>query len=229
MECVEALPQVAAMSTNKKISNGLGVAIKRLMKDRDITGERMGEKIDAHPITVSKLLNGRMALTESWLEKFAGALDMSVADIAAEAGQTSPAGRQPAHALMIAVYGLAAASVTGNLTMTSEPVEWVAAPGPLSTVRDAYALRVIGSSMEPRYFPGDVIFIHPHKPPVPGDHVVIQEQMNGGTCVSVKRYDKTTETHIVTTQYNPRAEIKFTRSRILALHRVLTPNEISGA
>ncbi|WP_420406939.1 XRE family transcriptional regulator [Hoeflea sp.] len=209
-------------------NNKLGATIKRLMREKRITGEKMGEKIDAHPITVSKLLNGRMSLTESWLQKLADALDMTVAEIATEAGASDLPRRRPEHFPSLPVYGLAAASVAGNLTMTTDPVEWVSAPAPLSTVREAYALRVIGSSMEPRYFPGDVIFIHPHKPPMSGDHVVIQEAMNGGMAVSVKRYDKTTEQHIVTTQYNPLAEIKFSRSRVIAMHRVLTQNEING-
>ena len=89
-------------------------------------------------------------------------------------------------------------------------------------------LFVTGSSMEPRYFAGDVIFVHPHKPVRQGDHVVIQEALHGGTVVSVKRFERFTDGHIVTTQYNPLAEVRFRRETVDAMHRVLTPNEIAG-
>lgn len=36
------------------------------------------------------------------------------------------------------------------------------------------------------------------------------------------------ETEIITSQYNPPAEIRFLRERVMAMHRVLTPNELFG-
>ena len=126
------------------------------------------------------------------------------------------------------VYGLAAGAVAGQLTMTNDAIDYVPSPAALDKVKDAYALFVTGSSMEPRYFAGDVIFVHPHKPVRQGDHVVIQEALHGGTVVSVKRFERFTDGHIVTTQYNPLAEVRFRRETVDAMHRVLTPNEIAG-
>jgi phage repressor protein C with HTH and peptisase S24 domain len=147
---------------------------------------------------------------------------------------TSPAPERPAPIFVerhgaadLPVFGLAAGSVLGALTMGTEPVEYVPCPTGLSRVKGAYALIVTGSSMEPRYMAGDMIFLHPHRPPRPGDHVVIQE-ISDGTKTWIKRFERQTETHLVTLQYNPPAEVKFARNTITAVHRVLTTNELFG-
>ena len=86
--------------------------------------------------------------------------------------------------------------------------------------------------MEPRYFSGDLIFSHPHKPVRPGDHVVVQvrkDQSPGGlTETWIKRFKADTDGEIVTEQYNPRADMRFKRQYVAAMHRVLTVNELLG-
>jgi len=145
--------------------------------------------------------------------------------VSGRAGRKRPPA--PMSAADLPVFGLAAGSVLGALTMGTEPVEYVPCPPGLSRVKGAYALIVTGSSMEPRYMAGDMIFLHPHRPPRPGDHVVIQE-ISDGTKTWIKRFERQTETHLVTLQYNPPAEVKFARNTITAVHRVLTTNELFG-
>lgn len=139
-----------------------------------------------------------------------------------------PTGRTQEHERNLPVYGLAAGAIVGQLAMTNDPIEYVKSPDALEKVRGAYALIVTGSSMEPRYVAGDVIFVNPNRPPRQGDHVVIQEATEDGTVTSIKRYEKMTDFHVVTTQYNPLTEIKFLRAQVMAVHRVLTPNEVAG-
>ncbi|WP_420578810.1 S24 family peptidase [Oceaniradius stylonematis] len=126
------------------------------------------------------------------------------------------------------VYGLAAGSVLGALTMTSDPVEYVPTPPGLARVRDAYALIITGRSMEPKFEAGDVVFLNPHRPPRQGDHVVVQERRSGGTVVTIKRFERWNDGYLVTTQYNPLSEVRFRRDQIIAVHRVLTVNELFG-
>ena len=136
------------------------------------------------------------------------------------------AGMGPAHD--VPVYGLAAGSIRGALTMTNDPIEWVEAPKGVLKIRDAYSLIITGTSMLPLYTPGEKIFIAPHRPIRLGDHIIIQEALDGGTATSVKRFEKQSEDHVFTTQYNPLAEIRFSRKAIIAMHRVLTANEVAG-
>lgn len=46
-----------------------------------LTQKRLAERMDCEPGTVSKLLNGQMEMTTSWLANFADALDKSVPDL----------------------------------------------------------------------------------------------------------------------------------------------------
>jgi transcriptional regulator with XRE-family HTH domain len=49
----------------------------------------------------------------------------------------------------------------------------VLAPPQLEDVKGAKAVYVRGRAMEPRYFGGEVIYLHPERPPNPGDFVFI--------------------------------------------------------
>jgi len=46
-----------------------------------LTQERLAERMECGPGTVSKLLNGQMEMTTGWLANFADALDVSVPDL----------------------------------------------------------------------------------------------------------------------------------------------------
>lgn len=199
--------------------------IRTLRKAADLSMEDLADKVGTTASTINKLEKGQMRLTDKWVYPIADALGVGPGDLFAADSQPIDT---PMNTRYLPVYGLAAGSITGTHRMDSQPVEYVASPSTLDHVRDAYALIVTGTSMEPRYFAGDAIFLHPHRPCKPGDHVVIQEERDGGINVSVKCLKAVTEKYIVTEQYNPPAEVKFLRERVQAMHRVLTPNEVAG-
>jgi transcriptional regulator with XRE-family HTH domain len=49
----------------------------------------------------------------------------------------------------------------------------VLAPPQLEDVKGAKAVYVRGHAMEPRYFAGEVVYLHPKRPPNPGDFVFV--------------------------------------------------------
>ena len=51
------------------------------MKKRDINQERLAGRMEIESGTISKLLNGRMRLSDVWLAGFAEALNVEVADL----------------------------------------------------------------------------------------------------------------------------------------------------
>lgn len=55
--------------------------IREWMEHRHIDNERMAERMDCGPGTVSKLLNGKMKMTTEWMMGFADALDVAVPDL----------------------------------------------------------------------------------------------------------------------------------------------------
>ena len=63
--------------------------IREWMEYRHIDNERLSERMDCSPGTVSKLLNGGMKMTTEWLTGFANALDVAVPDLYRDPNQPS--------------------------------------------------------------------------------------------------------------------------------------------
>jgi len=55
--------------------------IREWMEKREINQERIAGRLEIESGTVSKLLSGRMRLSDKWLSAFAAALDVEVADL----------------------------------------------------------------------------------------------------------------------------------------------------
>lgn len=221
-------------------------ALKRYMRAQKprITNIMLADRLDLDVATISRRLNGHFTLTEKMRDEMAEAVGSTVKEIwsdgdrqglNATAGhvRSTPAPRSPdmfseSERKTLPVYGLAAASPLGQMVMSEEPIEWIERPDIVARVPDAYSLIITGTSMIPRYEPGDMVILHPHRPVRQNDHVAIQEIKEGGTHVSVKRFERIDGDHIVTTQYNPPAAVRFRRDQVAAMHRILTQNEILG-
>ena len=61
------------------------------MKDRGFTREQLAEKVGCHPITISKLISGKMKLTEDWMRRLSVALSARPVELmsADETGEQS--------------------------------------------------------------------------------------------------------------------------------------------
>ena len=134
--------------------------------------------------------------------------------------------------LDVPVMGTVAGSLSrGAFQFEGGVVDYVRRPPALMGARDIYALYVEGSSMEPQYFAGDLIYVNTHKPARIGDIVVVQCH-NGEHApaeASLGIYRKRTEKVILLGKRNPIAEIELNRAHVKAIHRVLTTNELFGA
>lgn len=83
------------------------------------------------------------------------------------------------------VRGVAAAGTDALFITNGEPHDWLLRPAVLIGVNEAYAVIAAGSSMEPRYFDGEVVFVHPGRRVAPGHHtfVVVQFYPQEGQSV----------------------------------------------
>ncbi|WP_375782526.1 helix-turn-helix transcriptional regulator [Roseospira marina] len=104
------------------------------------------------------------------------------------------------------IYASAQGGQTG-MVVTFEPVEWVRRPSPLIGVKGGFGVYVVGDSMEPVFRQGDMLLIHPHRPPVNGDDVlVVLTDGNGSTEAMVKRLVHRHDKGVCVQQFNPPAE-----------------------
>jgi phage repressor protein C with HTH and peptisase S24 domain len=134
----------------------------------------------------------------------------------------------------VPVLGTASGSVAGNkdgsFSLTAEVIDFVRRPPALAGVRDAYAFYVENESMVPEHKPGELRFVHPHRMPQIGDSVVIQTKRHEEAPVEcfIKRLVRRTDEKIVAEQLNPAARIDYQRRFIIAVHKVLTLNDLFG-
>lgn len=132
----------------------------------------------------------------------------------------------------VPVLGTAAGGELGNgaFQLSTDVVDYVRRPAGLIGARDAYALYVEGESMSPRFEPGDLVFVHPHRKALVGDYIVIQEPDtdNGEPRAFIKRLVKVTGTTLRVQQFNPPASIDFILRPGVVWHKVVTDGDLYG-
>lgn len=129
------------------------------------------------------------------------------------------------------VMGTAAGSLgQGAFRLEGGIIDYVMRPEVLRNVRDAYGIYVEGESMHPAHPHGDLRIIHPHRPCLIGDTVVIVARYSedGPAEGWIKKLVKRTADRIIVEQYNPPAIIEFERRYVETCHKVLTMNDLLG-
>jgi phage repressor protein C with HTH and peptisase S24 domain len=150
-----------------------------------------------------------------------------VAEVRPAPVELPPLQRMPSD---VPVMGTAAGSATGAFQFEGGVIDYVRRPPALTGAKDIYAIFIQGDSMDPEHPPGALRFVNPHRPPSIGDTIVIQvrEAENEPMQAFIKRLEKRTEASVITSQLNPPGNITFARKTILAVHKVLTVNDLFG-
>jgi phage repressor protein C with HTH and peptisase S24 domain len=127
----------------------------------------------------------------------------------------------------IPVYGHAVGGKDGEFVLSGNQVSEVLAPPNLSHVRDAYAVYVVGDSMEPRYFAGETVFVNPRLPISRGAFVVAQisKGEEPEPRAYVKRFLSQDGKRLRLEQYNPKKILEFPASTVVAIHRIVMSSE----
>lgn len=131
----------------------------------------------------------------------------------------------------IPVYGVAVGGKEGEFCFNGSVVDYVRRPPSLMKITNAFGVYVSGDSMSPRFDHGDLVFVHPGRPPQPGNDVIVElhgEHGAPGPCY-IKRLVRRTDDLAVLAQFNPpRDDITIDTARIKAIYRILTAAEIMG-
>lgn len=126
------------------------------------------------------------------------------------------------------VLGSAEGGADGNSPWNGDVVDYVPRPANLAGVPQAYAIYVYGSSMEPRYFPGEILYVHPVRPPTAGCFVLVQlKPKSDGDPPSalLKMFMKKTANKLVLRQFNPDRTFDVKLSDVVAMHRIVGSGE----
>ncbi len=175
-------------------------------------------------------------LPELVREQLARILDVPEEKLKGGGGKGSrlpPVGRPGAPFMgdKIPVYGAAQGGPDGWFPWNGDIVDYVSRPPHLAGATGAYAVFVAGSSMEPRYYAGEIVYIHPGKPVTVGAFVLVEvkPESEGDTPRAfIKRLVRRTATKVTFEQFNPPKEIDIKASDIKSMRRIVGNAESGG-
>jgi phage repressor protein C with HTH and peptisase S24 domain len=98
------------------------------------------------------------------------------------------------------------------------PIGYTPRPANLGGVRSAYAIYMVGDSMEPRYEPGWLLHVNPFKPPTRGRDVVVYKADNS---VLIKQFVGWESDTLVLHQLNPTDTLRVPRAEVRECHLVV--------
>ncbi len=193
---------------------------------------KMFERPDASPRTESlDLLAAALGTTAEWLQHGRGLRpDAAPAPRELRPAEVAlpPAGAMPPD---LPVMGTAAGShARGAFQFEGGVIDYVRRPPALAGARQAYALYIEGTSMEPEHRHGDLRFVHPDRPPRIGDSVIVQSRAHdtAETEATIGHLVGRTASAIRIGKLNPVATVEIPRVFVVAVHKVLSQAELFG-
>ena len=159
-----------------------------------------------------------LGVTAEWLQDGAGPAPSKAVAAAARPGAMEK----------LKVLGMAECGADGWSLWNGDVIDLIDRPAGLAGVPNAYAVYVVGASMEPRYHPGEVVHIHPGRPIDVGAYVLVQRKPKsaGDTPLAIiKRLAKRTGARITLEQFNPPRLFDIKAGEIVSIHRVVGSGE----
>jgi phage repressor protein C with HTH and peptisase S24 domain len=98
------------------------------------------------------------------------------------------------------------------------PIGYTPRPANLAGVRDAYAIYMVGDSMQPRYEQGWLLHVNPFKPPTRGRDVVVFKK---DQAVLIKQFIGWNGDDLVLRQLNPEETLRIPRDEIIECHLIV--------
>lgn len=110
----------------------------------------------------------------------------------------------------------------GIVIVSTDPVEYRPLPHYLANALDAYGVFVVGESMAPRYEPGEVAEVAPHKPLRRDTDVILYgPDRQGDRRAMIKRLVGWTETEWHLRQFNPPRDFTVSKSDWPIAHAII--------
>ncbi len=126
------------------------------------------------------------------------------------------------------VLGMAECGADGWSLWNGDVIDMIDRPAALVGIPNAYAVYVVGASMEPRYHPGELVHVHPGKPLTIGAYVLVQRKPKNDGDVPlavIKRLAKRSGAKTVLEQFNPPRTFEIRNDEIVSIHRVVGSGE----
>ena len=125
------------------------------------------------------------------------------------------------HQDLIPVYASAEGG-EGSLIVSHDEIGRAPRPHVLEGVKDAYAILITGTSMDPAYKPGDRAWVNPTLPPARGtDCILYAVDETGEAKATIKEMVNWSDAEWALKQHNPAKKFKLDRGIWITHHRVV--------
>lgn len=185
--------------------------------------------LNLDPAAITRLLEGKRQLKAREVPVIEAYLDESAPPQVAPVSIPENARRAPVSTYdKIPVLGIAEGGEEGWSLWNGDIVDYVTRPPALAGATGTYAVFVTGMSMEPRYYPGEMIYIHPGRPVTIGSFVLIQTRPhNEGEPprAIIARLEKRTTQKLVVGKLNPARQIEVAVRDLASVHRIVASGE----
>jgi phage repressor protein C with HTH and peptisase S24 domain len=130
----------------------------------------------------------------------------------------------------IPILGHSEAGMDGRFILNGQQLGDALTPPSLEGVRNAYAVYIHGTSMEPRFEPGEIVYVNPNRPVRSGQYVVAQlvdpaEGEDGTPFAFVKRFISMNGRELRLEQLNPPEGedrmLTFPRETVVSVHLIV--------
>ena len=201
--------------------------IKKLCADHDISVAELARRRGKQPHALRRYTRVREDGTQEaqpsteLAQSIADKLGVTLSDVIGVDLGLELAPQQVRETRTMPLYGAAQAGIGFDITDVTEPIDAIETPSWLKSVPDAYAVFVSGTSMQPRFNPREIVYVHPGRPYRDGDYVVVQLKANGVAHAIVKRFVEVTDTHVVLMQHNPDRKVTHILEEVAAIHVIV--------
>lgn len=197
--------------------------LKSLREAAGLTQQALADRIGRSQSEIARLERGERRLTVDLAITLAPLFGLDPAGLLASLTPTSPA---PAHRPpparsgrdTIPIRGAARGGGDQQMFLEDGPLGHTPRPANLAGVRDAYAVYMVGDSMEPRYEAGWLLHVNPFKPLKKGRDVVVCQRDHS---VLVKGFQGWSADALFLRQLNPPLDLTIPRTDILSCHLVV--------
>lgn len=195
-----------------------------------LTQRGLAERMGVNPAAVNRMIYGRrniMADELPIIEDYLGvALDLGRTATAPEYQQNargsargfSDVRRAEIDGRDTAMQNLPPPVAVYRDRRSDEVIDWAVRHPHQFALRDAYALYVDSEDMQPRYFRGELVYVHPAKPVMTGSDCVVQ--YNDGR-VALRRLVQKSNDKVVVQIFNPAKLEEIPARDIAALHSIV--------
>lgn len=208
--------------------------VKRLRKEMDWNQSELARNAGVKPQNIQQLEKGDVK-NPRYLDKLAVALGVTPDFLLTGTPSSQPRSfNNRKNRLSLAdeyipasrdlpVMGQAMGGPDGEFVLNGEVADYVYRPQGLEGAQSAYAVRVCGVSMEPRYMEGETVYLHPGRPIVPNCFVLVQIAAEGDEQPNafIKQFAKRDGERVHLKQFNPSKKIVYLASQVVSIHRIV--------